>query len=200
MFNNSLDNKPIVVGKDGEYVRDLTSPMFDTKTSEFVATNVYRVPKEFSMRPDLISQAVYGNTMYAEYILKYNGYSNPFSIEEGDLVFIPELNQMKSNTKVEGSLSNEAEKIRNGYKYIDPTKVPKKTSETIDYDNRNLNENTLKEGALPPNIAQEGEQQIVIRNGRVYFGENIGESACLRNGMTQSEFITQVIKSNNNES
>ena len=34
-----------------------------------------------------------------------------------------------------------------------------------------------------------------MRNGRVFFGENVGQNACLKNGMTNSEFIAKVIKS-----
>jgi hypothetical protein len=194
MFSNTLDNKPAIKGKNGEIIRDLTQTMFDFKTNSFVPMSAYKVPKDFAMKPDLISQAVYNNTAYAEYILKYNGYSNPFTIDENDVIIIPDLNLAKQNTKTVSSAANEEERIRNGYKYIDPTKVPKINEENNKFENR-----TIQEGALPANIAAEGEQQITVRNGRVYFGENIGESACLKNGMTQSEFITAVIKSNNNK-
>jgi hypothetical protein len=195
MFTNSLDNKPVITGKNGEIIRDLTQSMFDFTTNSFVPLTAYKVPADFAMRPDLISQAVYNNTAYAEYILKYNGYSNPYTINENDVIIIPDINLAKQNTKTVGSAANDSEKIRNGYKYIDPTKVPKKDQQTNNFDNR-----TITEGALPANIAQEGEQQITVRNGRVYFGENIGQSSCLKNGMSQSEFITQVIKSGNNNS
>ena len=79
---------------------------------------------------------------------------------------------------------------RLSYKYLDPTKAPTKDKNAIAFEDRNL-----KEGALPPNIAPEGQKQITHRNGRVYFGEGIGESACLKNGMSSSEFLTTVIKS-----
>ncbi|NMC99982.1 MAG: hypothetical protein GYA62_09705, partial [Bacteroidales bacterium] len=79
--------------------------------------------------------------------------------------------------------------IRNSYKYIDPTKIPK--TSTNEFQTRQI-VNT-KEGALPPNIAEEGEEQIITRNGRVYFSDSV--QTCLTNGMTQSEFLTNVIKS-----
>ena len=63
------------------------------------------------------------------------------------------------------------------------------------FEDRKLKHKTIKDGALPPNLADSGTSQIVERNGRVYFGESIGESACLRNGMSSSEFLTKVIKS-----
>jgi len=119
MFANSLDNKPVIPGKNGEMIRDLTQTMFDFTTNSFVPLTAYKVPPDFAMRPDLISQAVYNNTTYAEYILKYNGYSNPYTIDENDVIIIPDLNLAKQNTKTVGSAANDAEKIRNGYKYID---------------------------------------------------------------------------------
>ena len=196
MLLNSIDRKPFFKKDDGNIIRDLTKTMFDFKANNYTSFNAFRVPKDYVMRPDLISQAVYNNTLYAEYILKYNGISNPFSINEGDVILIPNLESAKLNTKTtgDGSDADPSQKLRKSYKYIDPTKIPKR-NETISQFEERLNKKTIKEGALPPNIAEEGSSQIVERNGRVYFGENIGESACLKNGMSSSEFLTKVIKS-----
>lgn len=189
MFINSLDTKPLITRPDGEILRDLTQTIFDMKNRNYVAYNIYRVPKEYAMRPDLISRAVYNNSMYAEIILKYNGISNPFSIAEGDIILIPNLDSAQQNIKTPGSGSNAdaATKIRNSYKYIDPIKAPKKSTSLAQFDQR-----TVKEGALPPNINEEGVSQITYRNGRVYFNGN--NEACLKNGMSSSEFLTKVIK------
>jgi hypothetical protein len=198
MFLNSLDKKPLFKKEDGNTVRDLTQTMFDFRSNNYTSLNAFKVSRDYVMRPDLISQAVYNNILYAEYILKYNGISNPFSIQEGDVILIPNLESAKLNTKTtQGSSADDVSKrLRDSYKYIDPTKIPKKDGNTTLFDDRNLGKKTnIKEGALPPNIADEGVSQIVERNGRVYFGEGIGESACLKNGMSSSEFLTQVIKS-----
>jgi hypothetical protein len=189
MFLNSLDKKPIVVRDDKSKIKDLTSSMFDLTNLNYVKYNAYRVPKEYSMRPDLISGAVYNNSLYAEIILKFNGISNPFSIQEGDLILIPNLDSAKALIKniQQGSAADSAKLIRDSYKYIDPTKMPK---------SNNQNRQTVggaAEGSLPPNITQEGEEQITYRNGRVYFGQ--GVETCLQNGMTSSEFLTNIIKS-----
>lgn len=195
MFLNSLDRKPLFRKPDGTIVRDLTQTMFDFKTNDYFNFSIYRVPSDYEMRPDLIAQAMYNNTLYTEYILKYNGISNPFTIDQGDVIAIPDLNSAKNNTKprTDDSEGSDAKRIRNSYKYIDPTKIPKRDGDLKDFDNRNLNKK-ISDGALPPNIAEEGEKGITYRNGRVYFGENIGESACLKNGMSSAEFLTKVIK------
>ena len=196
MFLNSLDRKPLFRKPDGTIVRDLTQTMFDFKTNDYFNFSIYRVPSDYEMRPDLISQAMYNNTLYTEYILKYNGISNPFTIDQGDVIAIPDLNSAKSNTRTrtDDAEGSDAKRIRNSYKYIDPTKIPKRDGDLKDFDNRNLNKK-ISDGALPPNIAEEGEKGITYRNGRVYFGEGIGESACLKNGMSSSEFLTTIIKS-----
>jgi hypothetical protein len=190
MFLNSLDKKPTFLRPDGIEIKDLTASMFDMNNGNYIKYNVYRIPKEFEMRPDLISGAVYNNSLYAEIIMKYNGISNPFSIKEGDLILIPALDSMQGMiAKPKGSDTDGAKTIRNSYKYIDPLKIPKTDTS---FSNRQI-VGGAGEGALPPNIAKEGEPQITYRNGRVYFGE--GVDTCLQNGMTQSEFLTTVIKS-----
>jgi hypothetical protein len=214
MFLASLDRKPFFNKKDGNIVRDLTQSMFDFRANNYTSFNAFKIPKDYVMRPDLISQAVYNNTLYAEYILKYNGISNPFSLNEGDVVLIPNLESAKLNTKTtagSGSDADPSKKLRDSFKYIDPSKIPKRDKDLANFDDRKFDETvdggdgggqggglggrTIRYGVLPPNIAEEGTTQIVERNGRIYFGEGIGESACLKSGMSSSEFLTKVIKS-----
>ena len=73
MFLNTLDNKPFFKKEDGTLIKDLTQSIFNVKNTGMVNFTLYKVPKDFEMRPDLISSAAYNNTIYAEYILKYNG-------------------------------------------------------------------------------------------------------------------------------
>jgi hypothetical protein len=213
MFLRSIDQKPKFTRPDGIVVRDLTDSMFNLRNKNYVTYNVYRVPRDYVMRPDLISKVVYNNSLYAEMILKYNGISNPFSINEGDIILIPNLESTQANIKKRESktATSGANTIRNSYKYIDPTKIPKKTSELQNFDNRNIGnvaetsdqigtagltsaqQVSVGSGALPPNIAEEGSTQITYRNGRVYFGDST--ATCLKSGSSVSEFLVNVIKS-----
>jgi hypothetical protein len=43
------------------------------------------------MRIDILSEYFYKNANHGDFILKFNGISNPFSLEVGDIIFIPEL-------------------------------------------------------------------------------------------------------------
>jgi len=189
MFVNSLDNKPLYTRPDKFEIKDLTASMFTMNMRNYISYSIYKVPKEFEMRPDLISGAVYNDSMYAEIILKYNGISNPFTIQEGDIILIPSLDSMKTIiTKTRGTSFDAAKAIRNSYRYIDPLKIPKADGT---FQNRQIV--NAPDGALPPNITPEGTTQITYRNGRVYFGP--GVETCLTDGMTQAEFLTSVIKS-----
>ena len=49
-----------------------------------------KVPSEFIARPDLISLDQYGTTEYVDVICKVNGISNPFELNEGMVLVIPE--------------------------------------------------------------------------------------------------------------
>lgn len=200
MFTNTIDKKPIINDKNNNIIRDLTKSIFNFSNVNFIGTSVYRVPKGYEMRSDLISQSTYNNTLYAEFILKYNSISNPFTIAPDDIILIPVLDDFKEHVNIVtfNNVNNLENRIRNKYKYIDPTKIPKIDSNISKFNNRNLAETvktteTRKE-TLPPNITKTDDLGITHRNGRVYFGETIGESACLKNGMSSSEFLTKVIK------
>lgn len=55
---------------------------------------VFTVSKEHVARPDLISKFAYGDEMYADIICKMNGISNPFELNEGMRIAIPDLDDI----------------------------------------------------------------------------------------------------------
>lgn len=84
-----LEGKPII---DSEY---LGEEFFDLSTQTFIIPKIFsykvvEVSKDFVARPDLISQACYNNDIYGDIICKLNGISNPFELNEGMLLIIPE--------------------------------------------------------------------------------------------------------------
>jgi hypothetical protein len=196
MFVNSIDKKPLFTKPDGTTIRDLTQTMIDLKSKSFVTYKVFKVPRDYRMRPDLISKAVYNNSMYAEIILKYNGISNPFSIDENDVILIPDLNdaEQKIRTPEETKQESRAEKIRNTYKYLDPLKLPSRDKVLDQYNQRQIVD--APADSLPPNFSPPGTSQVRYDKGRVYFGE--GAETCLKNGMSTGEFLTSVIRNRRN--
>lgn len=53
---------------------------------------IFIVTKDYVARPDLIAQKLYGDTMYTDVLCKINGISNPFELNAGMMMVVPELN------------------------------------------------------------------------------------------------------------
>jgi hypothetical protein len=87
MLNYKILDYKTQITRNGETYYDLMSKSFNyTNNIEgaFLIVNKYYVA-----RPDLISLALYGSDEYADVICKINGISNPFEINENDLIFYP---------------------------------------------------------------------------------------------------------------
>ena len=65
------------------------------QTGSFIIVN-----KMYVGRPDLVSLALYGDDMYADIICKINGISNPFELNENDIVFVPDKDYIMECCKV----------------------------------------------------------------------------------------------------
>lgn len=90
---NVLNSKSdIKLPKESEYIKDLLSSNINLPENLLEIKDdlkVYLVEKEYIARPDLISLAFYGTDQYADVLCKVNGISNPFELNEGELIFIP---------------------------------------------------------------------------------------------------------------
>lgn len=85
-----INFKPIITGnKSNEHYIDLLSDTFD-KTKP-VSGRPIIINKHYVGRPDLVSLACYGDDSYGDIICKVNGISNPFELNEDDLIFIPDI-------------------------------------------------------------------------------------------------------------
>ena len=60
------------------------------------AGDIIIVNKHYIARPDLISVAVYGSDEYADLICKYNGISNPFELNENDVIVLPQYHEFQN--------------------------------------------------------------------------------------------------------
>ena len=43
----------------------------------------------YHMRPDLVSQMMYDTEDFTEFVLKFAGISNPFTLDDDDVLLIP---------------------------------------------------------------------------------------------------------------
>jgi len=191
--------KPIF-SKGGENILDMTYPSIRYNYSSRL-DSVVAISRDMSMRPDLVSRAAYGTNNQWDLILKFNGYSNPFSVNEGDIYLIPSLDDMTEQLAPSGVQNVVADTVRK--QYIDVSKKAKNDPRLAENEmkrreaQRKLVENLGVQSVsnLPPNISEEGDREIVIRGGKVFFGPDIsrGKLEC-ETPLTKSEFISKLIK------
>lgn len=94
LINSVLKNKPTIYSKTcGEDIIHLGAITF--QMPEHISYSIYEVSKSHVARPDLISRIMYGTEVYGDFICKVNGISNPFEINEGDVILIPDFNYVK---------------------------------------------------------------------------------------------------------
>lgn len=180
MFQHTLDSRKEIVDWEGNRLIDLFPSVFDFKSNQIENYNVYKVTENFVCRPDLVSLRYYGTTEKTEYILLYNGISNPFSLDNDDILMVPNPAQADAQMKNFDSEStsmnqfglNRTLAIKNAYKYISEKKFPKANA-NLAFDNSNIGDTSTKRG-LPTYEVDTDAAAVVVRNGRVYFGQNSG--------------------------
>lgn len=89
MLDYKLINYKATITKNNDEYLDLLSTTFNDKAT-FVPTPVI-VNKYYVARPDLISLAMFGDDKYGDIICKLNGISNPFELNEDDVLIIPNV-------------------------------------------------------------------------------------------------------------
>lgn len=213
MFSKSLDEKKKYNLDDGTIVVDLSESIFDPNKAMTQICSVYKVRKEYEMRPDLISFVLYGSTDYTEMILKYSLINNPFAIEKDDLIYGASLSDIYNPVK-DIVLENNGvfDAVKNYHKYIDPNKVPTKAgSDKVNISIPGVNkpsdngQNGESESYnTEANISKTGNNGITVKNGKIYFGD-IDDSIqtvdssivdCATSGMTLGQFLNATIRNN----
>lgn len=191
--------KPLVE-KNGEKFVDLTYPSIRYNYDPYVASAVPLTP-EMRMRPDLVSRAAYGSTEMWDLILKFNGYSNPFAIDSDDIMLIAEITDMQAQLAPSGAQDVFADSVRK--QYIDVSKKAKQDPKLAELEKKRREAQRKKAeiagvpsvSNLPPNIAEEGDREIIIKGGKIFFGPNISSNKqeC-EVPLSKSEFISKLIK------
>lgn len=120
---------------------------------------IHIVESDETCRIDLVSLSEYGTHDHIDAILKFNGISNPFSITEGDILYIPNVDIGKKKWKL--TLNK---KFKNPIRdqFINTKRLPVKDANRIKYLTKKYNKEIL-----PPNILKSGETNIEVTNGEI---------------------------------
>lgn len=185
---------------NGEKITDLTYPSIRYNYNPYII-GVVSVTEYLAMRPDLISRSAYGTTDFWDMIMKYNGISNPFSIGPNDRLLIPSLDDMKDQIAPSGIQDKVADSVRK--QYIDVSKKAKEDPKLAELEKKRREAQKKKaEGIgvsstnnLPPNIAEVGDSEIVIKGGKIYFGPDVSKNKkTYEKTISKSELISKLIK------
>lgn len=196
-----IESKPLFNNPyTGKTYLDLLSPSWNTKNINYELKGVAFVTEETQMRPDLVSLIFMSSPGKMGSLLKLNNISNPLSVKAGELLFIPGNNMIDGLFKDGAKVSiSEKEKARSFRKELQD-KISKVSDGRLEYLNSknisnaaaNANANAAANagsGALPPNILQDGQQQIAVESGKLIFGPDIGQ--CRTKG-TKNISVTDV--------
>ena len=138
MFNYTLDKKQEVTDYRGNKIIDLTQGIFSRSSGQIKDYEVIHMDEVFQMRPDLVSQAMYNTDEYTEFILKFAGISNPFTLDKDDTLLVPNITQAKGMMEYENrdvldddNGAGRIAQIRNVFKFVNT----EYKSDSTSYDN-----------------------------------------------------------------
>ncbi len=114
-------------------------------------------------RADLIALQYYNDTSDLDYMLKFNGISDPFSINEGDILMIP-INGPTNYKKLERPKQEEENLVRQ--EFLDSKRLTPKDKKRIDFLKKKYG---VKE-VLPPNVLKTGFQTFEFTDSSTIMG------------------------------
>ena len=106
-------------------------------------------------------------------MLKLNNISNPLSLKLGEILFIPGEQMINDLFDSGKSITNQKQKARSFRKELQE-KISQVSKDRLEYLN-SKNISNLAETPLPPNLLREGQQQILVTEGKLIFGPDIGQ-------------------------
>lgn len=200
MFTRTLDSKGTYKIDQGIEVIDLADGIFDPNKAMTQICSIYKVRKEYEMRPDLISSVLYGTTDYTEMILKYSLINNPFALEKDDLIYGASMSDIYNPIKdTEIDNTGVFDAVKNYHKYIDKSKVPEKPgSDKVNISIPSSNKDS------EANISKTGNTGLTVKDGKIYFGDiddqitKVDSSIvnCATNGTSLGEFLNTALRNN----
>ena len=165
-----FNRKKYFTKENGDLLVDLTRGSIDK--FQFASVNpisVYVVAEEDQMRPDLISHRVYDDHTNVDLLMKYNGISNPFSVEVGDFLRIPSradiarVFRYPDEIKDIGDIS-EVNSNRVSQNILNPKTVK---------DKKRLEELSKNREVVPSNVTKKGDKNVKVKDGKLVFGEDV---------------------------
>lgn len=168
IFNPDIDTS---FPKNG--IWDLCRSSISMKGVNVKFDTAHIVSSDEEMRADLIASKKYSDAGRAGSVLKINGISNPFSVETGEILYLPSpssIDAVFEKKKTDNSKlpqSNTDTNPNSAFRKSQESKKSKISPSRQSYLNSLKNRTP---SSLPPTFLQEGENQVVTRSGLIFFG------------------------------
>lgn len=162
LISKLLNKKKTIQNEDGVSYTDLVYNTFNFP-SDNRGVGLVLVLEDEVMRPDLVCNRIFGDQNLWDAFLKYNGVSNPFTISPDDILYSVPSTSIPSLYINPREIPNRGEKTELS---VNPVIDPKTQKDK----NRLSNLNKKK---LPPNINDEGDKNVKIKDGKLIFGEDV---------------------------
>lgn len=192
LISKILRTKKLFTNLTGESIIDLISATFKYSASPnsagTIIVNEYEV-----MRPDLISDRIYSNYENWDVILKFNGISNPFSLDFGEVLLAPPFNEISTMVSPPINVVEKGKEPakKNESKLITP-KTPK-DKQRLDSIRTKVSE------VVPPNFNLTGSKNIKVVDGNVIFGGDMTQTSTTSANSTSTRArIKDQLKNNPN--
>jgi hypothetical protein len=169
-----INDKPFFTNPNTqERSLDLLSPSWVSRSVRYSIKAIAFVTDETKMRPDLVSMQYLADTGKLGTLLKLNNISNPLSVDVGEILLVPGDQMVTDLFRSGKSITNQKQKARSFRKELQD-KISQVSKDRLEYLN-SKNVSNLAETPLPPNLLQDGQQQILVTEGKLIFGPDIGQ-------------------------
>jgi uncharacterized surface anchored protein len=177
--NKSVFNPNKDLQNNGIGIWDLTASSMDFTNINLKLERYFTLREDYQMRPDLLALQAYGSLSYTGSLMKVNFISNPFAMQEGDLIVVPVVDQieatfnLKQSTILKGNTSNNPNQRFRDAQEQKKFKISNSRQQFLE--KRNGPKNPPAQ-ILPSNIAQAEERQTVRTNVVVGLGPDVSNS------------------------
>lgn len=154
----------------GESYYDLTAPCFVYDPDLGLKSLHYVMPDQVG-RIDKISEIYFGNTEYIDAICVVNNIFNPFSLQEGDILVIPNISRpdqlyQRPQTAARTELPQKPYTINSQISQKDESRLQRLRDKA-------KGRKSKVATPLPPNMLQNGQNAKTFEDGLIKLGSNL---------------------------
>jgi hypothetical protein len=184
--NKTIFNPNKELMDQGSGIWDLTRSSVSFSRINLKISKFYTVTEEAQMRPDLICLQAYGNLTNIGSLMKINSYSNPFAISEGMLFAVPiqdRLDAAFDQKRKAIAQNNTSANPNSAFRRPQENKAFKVSDSRKKFVEAQTQAKNPIPQALPPNVLQEGEVQVLKTPQVIALGPSVSAAGPNPNGL-----------------